>query len=196
MASGVISRFISRNFSVCIYFFYLFLLLFLLFLARKDGLFPMPPQGTDQLSMLEAAAGICRGKMPDAGYMYSPSYTFFLALICKLASGDLVLMRIFQALLCALIPVFIYKLARLMLFGKNAALLSTFIYCFYGPALLISLDFLGRLLSLSVFSCSHIFHTKQCSGKVALIFLLVEFLQGFVFLGVKIFSQLFLLSRF
>ncbi|MEM4248067.1 MAG: glycosyltransferase family 39 protein, partial [Candidatus Nanoarchaeia archaeon] len=133
---------LSRNFPVCIYFFYLFLLLFLLFLARKDGLLPMPPQGTDQLSMLEAAAGICRGKMPDAGYMYSPSYTLFLALICKLASGDIVLMRILQALLCAFIPVFIYKLARLLLFGKNAALLSAFIYCFYGPALLISLDFL------------------------------------------------------
>jgi 4-amino-4-deoxy-L-arabinose transferase-like glycosyltransferase len=135
-------HFLNKNFSWLIYVFAAFCAACLLSSARGEGLLPMPVPGTDQLSMLQAAADIYRGKLPDSGYMYSPIYTLFLFFICALSQGNLVIMRLLQALLCALIPVVIYRLSIRLRFGRSAAQIAALLYCFYGPALLISLDFL------------------------------------------------------
>jgi len=114
----------------------------LLWRARANHLFPMPPPGTDQLSMLRAAAGICHGHFPGAGYMYSPAYTLFLAALAFVARGDILIMRILQAAVCAFVPVVIYKLARVLKCGREAAALAALLYCFYGASALVSLSFL------------------------------------------------------
>jgi 4-amino-4-deoxy-L-arabinose transferase-like glycosyltransferase len=134
--------FLNRNFCILVYLFYVFCSLFLLYSARQEGLLPRPVEGTDQLSMLRAAVDIYQGKMPGAGYMYSPVYTFLLFLMGVVSQGNLVIMRVLQALLCALIPVVIYRLGVKMRFGRPAAQLAAVLYCFYGASLLISLDFL------------------------------------------------------
>ena len=59
-----------------------------------------------------------------------------------IARGDLIILRILQAAVCALIPVMIYRSARLMKLGRLTGQLSALLYFFYAPALLISLDFL------------------------------------------------------
>ncbi|MHB9138634.1 MAG: glycosyltransferase family 39 protein [Victivallaceae bacterium] len=134
--------FLNRNFCILVYLFYVFCSLFLLYSARQEGLLPRPDEGTDQLSMLRTAVDIYQGKMPGIGYMYSPVYTFFLFLLEVISQGNLVIMRVLQALLCALIPVLIYRMGIKMRFGRPAAQMAAVLYCFYGPSMLISLDFL------------------------------------------------------
>ena len=51
-------------------------------------------------------------------------------------------MRFLQAALCALIPVMIYKTGGKIGLSRESSQLSALIYCFYGAAALISLDFL------------------------------------------------------
>ncbi|MDD5596872.1 MAG: glycosyltransferase family 39 protein [Victivallaceae bacterium] len=136
------SRFINRNFSCLIYIFSLLCLLLTLCYARTYGLLPRPVPGTDQLSMLKAAEDLTDGKLPGAGYMYSYLYTVFLYVLNLPAMGNLVAMRALQAAVCALVPVFIYKLCRRLRFGGPCSRLAALFYCFYGPAALISLSFL------------------------------------------------------
>ena len=100
-------KFLNKNFTLIIYFFSLACSLLTLYYARKYSLLPRPVQGTDQLGMLEAAANMSRGKLPDAGYMYSYIYTLFLYVLHLLAQSSLIIMRVMQAGICALIPVFI-----------------------------------------------------------------------------------------
>lgn len=135
-------KFLNKNFTLIIYFFSLTCSLLTLYYARKYSLLPRPVQGTDQLGILEAAANMSRGKLPDAGYMYSYTYTLFLYILHLLAQSSLIIMRVMQAVVCALIPVFIYKVCLRLRFGISCAQLSSLLYCFYGPSILISLSFL------------------------------------------------------
>ncbi|QSH40319.1 glycosyltransferase family 39 protein [Lentisphaerota bacterium ZTH] len=134
--------FLNRNYSIFIYCFYVFCGCYLLWLGRSWGLPTMPIQEMDQSSMLQGAVNIYRGQLPGAGYMYSPVYTLLLFLYVVLSHGDLITMRVVQILLCGLIPVFIYKLSLRLRLGRAAGQLGALLYCFYGPALLLSLGFL------------------------------------------------------
>ena len=135
-------KFLNKNFPILIYFFSLSCLMMTLYYARNYGLLPRPIAGTDQLGMLEAAENMSNGKLPDAGYMYSYLYTAFLYILHLLAKGNPIIMRILQAGICALIPVFIYKLCLRLRLGTPCGQLAALLYCFYGPAILISLSFL------------------------------------------------------
>ena len=135
-------NFLNKFFPVLIYFFSLACLLITLYYARLLGLLPRPIAGTDQLTMLEAAENLATGKVPGAGYMYSYSYTVFLYILNLLSAGNLVIMRALQAVICAFVPVFIYKLCIKLRFRLPQAQMAAVLYCFYGPSLLISLDFL------------------------------------------------------
>lgn len=146
-------RFLNCHFGILIYFLYLACELFLLWQGRSCGLFPEPPPGTDQLSMLQCAQGLADGVLPAAPYRYSYAYTGYLAVLSMLTGGSPVGMRIGQALLCALIPVMIERTGRLMLIGRNAARIAALLYVFYAPALLISLDFLRAAPLGLVFLC-------------------------------------------
>ncbi|MDR0931532.1 MAG: glycosyltransferase family 39 protein [Victivallales bacterium] len=132
----------NRHFEITIYFVYLFCGLFVLYQGRSCGLFAPPQVGMDQLSMLECASNLCRGQFPDSAYRYSYAYTLFLAFLHMLSGGSLLWMRILQLAVCSLIPVFIYRTARLLKVGKTAGQIGAICYLFYGPAMLISLDFL------------------------------------------------------
>ena len=114
----------------------------LLYQGRTMGLFPAPSVGTDQQAMLAAAGRLAAGELPGGDYRYSYAYTVFLALLHLLTGGSLFWMRLLQAAVCAFIPVLIYRSARLMRLGKTAGLCGALCYIFYGPALLISVDFL------------------------------------------------------
>ncbi len=133
---------INRHFSIYLYLFTLISYGTILFQAVSENLFPMPTAGTDQLTMLNAAVGIYRGQFPSEPYLYSSSYTFFLTSLIFLSQGNLLLMRFLQAALCALIPVMIYKTGGKIGLSRESSQLSSLIYCFYGAAALISLDFL------------------------------------------------------
>lgn len=171
------------NFPIFIYSFYFLILMVILWQAREIGLLPMPQEGMDQLSMLQAAADLCRGKMPAENYMYSPIYTVFLAILVFISRGDLVIMRILQAAICALIPVMIYKLSVRIRLGRNAAIISSLTYCFYAPAALISLDFL-RAGPLSLcFISSVFFLIKAYMTRNSHLYLLGGMLTGTCILG-------------
>lgn len=135
-------KFINKRFTILIYFFSLLCSLITLYYARMYGLLPRPLMGTDQLSMLKAAEDLTQGKLPGAGYMYSYLYTVFLYVLNLLSMGNLVAMRVLQAILCAFIPVFIYKLCIRLRFGVLSGQVAALLYCFYGPSMLISLGFL------------------------------------------------------
>lgn len=133
---------INRHFSIYIYVFALISYGLILAQAVNENLFPMPTDGTDQLSMLKTAAEIYKGQLPSDPYLYSSSYTFFLTFLIFLSQGSLLVMRFLQAALCALIPVMIYKTGGKIGLSREASQLSALIYCFYGATALISLDFL------------------------------------------------------
>ena len=136
------SKFLNKHFPILIYLFSLACLLITLYHARLLGLLPRPIVGTDQLTMLKAAENLTAGKVPGAGYMYSYSYTLFMYILNLISAGNLVIMRVLQAVICAFVPVFIYKLCIRLRFRLPQAQIAAILYCFYGPALLISLDFL------------------------------------------------------
>ncbi len=133
---------LNRHFPILIYAFCCAISLIALWQGRTYGLFPRPYPGMDQLNFLVRAEGILRGVLPDQTYKLCAGYTLFLALLMAVTGGNLVAMRILQILLCALIPVVIYKLARLLRCNLIGAQLAAFLYCLYGPAILISISFL------------------------------------------------------
>jgi len=135
-------KILNKNFTVIIYLFSLLCTLLMLYYARVYGLLPRPTVGMDQLTMLEAGENLSQGKFPDAGYMYSYLYTFFLYILNLLSSGNLVAIRALQAVLCAFVPVVVYKLCIRLRFGITGSQLAALLYCFYGPAMLISLSLL------------------------------------------------------
>ncbi len=135
-------RFIDRHFGVFVYLLFAAGALIVLRQGREAGLFPMPLPGTDQLSMLKAAFGLARGEPLPEGYLYSPAYTVFLAASALFTGGNPLAMRVVQCLVAAWIPVVVLRLGIRLRFGRTAARLGALFCCFYGPLLLISLDFL------------------------------------------------------
>lgn len=142
MNESALLKSINRHFSIYIYVFALISYGIILFQAVNESLLPMPTAGTDQLSMLKTAVGIYKGHWPQEPYLYSSSYTLFLTFLVFLSQGNPLVMRFLQAALCALIPVMIYRTGGKIGLSREASQLSALIYCFYGAAALISLDFL------------------------------------------------------
>jgi hypothetical protein len=133
---------INRYFSIYVYLFALASYGIILLQGVNENLFSMPTAGTDQLTMLKTAIGIYRGHLPSEPYLYSSAYTLFLTFLIFLSQGNLLFIRFLQAALCALIPMMIYKTGGKIGLSREASQLSSLIYCFYGAAALISLDFL------------------------------------------------------
>lgn len=141
-SSSPLSRLLRRRFDIIVYCMTLGCEALLLWQCRAAGLLAEPGGGTDQLSMVKAAGALADGVLPGAEYRYSYAYTLFLSLLSLLSGHRLVVMRLLQAAICALIPVVIYRAARLMRLGFEAAALGALCWIFYAPAMLISLDFL------------------------------------------------------
>lgn len=135
-------RFSDRGFGLFVYALFTVCGAAILWQGRSAGLFPAPLPGTDQLSMIEAAFGLASGEPLPAGYLYSPAYTGFLAAAKLLTGGNLVAMRMVQCLVAGWIPVVVFHLGIRLRFGRTAARVGALLCCFYGPLLLISLDFL------------------------------------------------------
>ncbi len=133
---------INRYFPLFIYGFCFIISLTVLWQGRAYGLFPMPTAGMDQLNFLEHADNMLRGCFPERMYKLSFAYTVFLAFLSMLAGGKIIIMRILQIALCSLIPVVIFKLCRLFRCSFVSSQVAALIYCFYGPAILVSLSFL------------------------------------------------------
>ncbi len=140
--SDTLNAWLNRHFALFIYLVTLGCELFLLYQGRGYGLFAAPVAGMDQLSMLQGAEKLASGVLPGGDYRYSYAYTLLLALFHGLTGGNLVAMRVLQAVLTALIPVFVYRLGRRLRLGRMPAQLGALCYLFYAPALLISVDFL------------------------------------------------------
>lgn len=134
--------FINRNFKIIVYLLCLAMELLVLFQGSEVGLFGIPFDGMDQKTILVAAYDIYTGNLPQNTGMMSPIYILWVALLFVFTGGNIFFMRLIQAILCALIPVMIYKLAIRVRLGVKFAQLAAVIHCFYGPAILISLDFL------------------------------------------------------
>ncbi len=140
--SKILIKFFNQHFVLLIYLFSLFISIYLLFTIRQYGLLPLPLKGMDQFEMITVASDMYRGKMPYAGYLYSPLYTLFVYILIVISQGELIIMRLLQAMLCSLTPVFIYKTARKIRFNRESSQFAALIYCFYGASALISLSFL------------------------------------------------------
>ena len=149
-------NFINRHFSPFIYCFCLIISLVVLWQGRNYGLFPQPRAGMDQLNFLNHAEKLINGILPGYLYKLSSAYTIFLSLLTVITGGKLIIMRILQIALCALIPVVIFKLARQLRCSFMSSQIAALIYCFYGPAILISISFLrASLLALCFISFSY-----------------------------------------
>ena len=130
---------------------WLFLLLWVIFFTAGaytlhfgsgQRLFAWPGDGTDQKSILACALALLRGELPAGQYRYSYAYTLFLSLLALLSGGRLWLMRLLQLAVAALIPGVVFRTARILRCGRDAAFAAGLLCCFYAPMVLISLDFL------------------------------------------------------
>lgn len=176
-------KFVNGHFSILIYCFALIMYLMLLYNLRSFGLLPMPIEGTDQRVMLFTAADLYKMKLPEGVYRLSPGYTVFLTALVAISQGNLLVMRILQGALCAMIPVMIYWLGLRLRMGRENAQLGALIYCFYGPASLISLDFL-REAPLALCFISYVyFLLKSATSKKTLNFALAGAFAGLCVLG-------------
>lgn len=181
---------INRNFSLFIYFFCFAVSALVLWQGRQFGLFPLPSPGMDQQNFLVNADNLLKGIMPDAAYRLSFSYTVLLALYSLLAGGKILLMRIFQIALCSLIPVVIFKLCRLLRCSFLTSEAAAFIYCFYGPAILISLSFLRAGPLALCFISSVYLLVKAFYSKQSRHYLAAGLLAGLAILGRETFIPL------
>ncbi len=131
-------KWFNRHFSPVIFIFSALAISAVLLTGNQYRLLGPPPPGTDQLSMLKAAVGMYQGYMPERGYLYSPSYTVFLYVLVLLTKGQLLLMMLLQGIVCALTPVFVYKLCRAVRMRFQAAQLAALLLCFYAPFALLA----------------------------------------------------------
>lgn len=159
-------KFINKHFHVIIYCSYFLILMFLLSQSRLHTLLSSPLQGTDQYKLLETSKALIHGTLPNTDYSYSLFYTLFLSILEYLSSGNLVLMRMLQSVICAFIPVYIYKFARRLRFGRENSQIAAFIYCLYGASALVLLDFsFSALLSLFFLLFAYFSHKAFTTGK-------------------------------
>lgn len=133
---------LNRYFPLFIYVFCFVISSLVLWQGRAYGLFGMPQEGMDQLNFLNHGKNMLHGFFPGFGYKLSFSYTVFVAFLELIAGGKLVIMRLLQVALCSLIPVIIFKLCRLLRCSFISSQIAALIYCFYGPAILVSIGFL------------------------------------------------------
>ena len=176
-------KFLNKYFQYIIYVMALSITLLLLYQAKKSHLLPFPGQGTDQLSIIDAAVGMYYKKMPQAGYKMSPGYTLFTYLLVVFSGAKLLLMRIFQAAIASLIPLFIYKLSRKLRMNFQSSQIAALTYCFYGPAILISLDFLrASMLALSFLLFVYFMLSAFLKKKIGY-YMLGGIFAGFTILG-------------
>ena len=133
---------LNRRYSIFIYIVCFLISVTILWQGRNYGLFPAPHPGMDQENFLRHAHLILQGNLPGYQYKLCPSYTLLMTLFYALSGGKIIIMRILQIALCSLIPVVIYKLCRRLRCSFQASQIAALIFCFYGPAILISISFL------------------------------------------------------
>ncbi|MFZ2657587.1 MAG: glycosyltransferase family 39 protein [Victivallales bacterium] len=188
-----IQKFVDKHYAMLIYCFALILYSMLLYNIRSFGLLPMPIEGTDQKVMLFTAADLYKMKLPESVYRFSPGYTVFLTGLIAVAQGNLVVMRFLQAAVCAMIPVMIYWLGLRLRIGRDKARLGALIYCFYGPASLITLDFL-REAPLALCFISYVyFLLRAATSRKTFYFALAGIFAGLCVLGRENFIPIVLL---
>lgn len=146
-------------------------------------MFGIPLEGMDQKTFLVTAYNMSTGKLPQNPNMLSPLYTLWVTIIFVFAGGNVIIMRILQAVLCAFIPVMIYKLAIRLRLGVKMAQVAAMLHCFYGAAILISIDFL-RAAPLSLcFIIMTYFLYKGFLLRSALRYFLAGLFAAFCILG-------------
>ena len=163
----MIRRFLNRHTELALYLLYWLCGAFVLWYGLSQHLFPYPPEGTDQRTILECARGLVAGKLPEGHYRYSYAYTLFLALLNALSGEKLWLARLLQLAVAALTPALICRTARLLGWGKSAGVLGALLFTFSAAPLLIALDFLRAAPLALAFLC--VFH----------LFALAEFKERF-----------------
>ncbi len=173
----------NRWFPWIIYALALVMYLFLLYRIRHYGLLPFPTEGTDQLSILRGAVQLYQGKPLPHGYVYSPLYTYFLSILIALSGGNLVIIRLLQAIVCAGAPVLVFKLARSMRFSFDTSELAALLYLFYGPAALLSLEFLRAVPLTMCFLLTMLFLVRGFYGRNLTYYLLAGIFAAFSILG-------------
>lgn len=182
---------INRNFPLFIYVFCLLISLIVLWQGRSYGLFAMPQPGMDQHNFLDHVDKLFKGVLPDYSYKLSFLYTLFIAFLSLVTGGKLVLMRLIQICLCALMPVVIFKLCRLLRCNYISSQVAALIYCFYGPAILVSMGILrAGPLALCFISFIYLL-VKGFYSKNGIIICLPAYLREQLFYAGKISSLLF-----
>jgi 4-amino-4-deoxy-L-arabinose transferase-like glycosyltransferase len=154
----------------------------ILIYGNSYGLFSVPHEGTDQLTMLKAAVALYHGNIPEKNF-YSPLYIFYLYLLVLASGGKLFIMTLLQGIMCALIPPVIYKLCRAIRMNRRSSALSALLYCFYGPASLLSLALL-RAVPLSLcFALTALFIVRGFTGKSSVKYFIAGVFAGMCMLG-------------
>jgi 4-amino-4-deoxy-L-arabinose transferase-like glycosyltransferase len=148
-----------------------------------EYLFPLPSADMDQFTALKEAVRIYHGHYIHKSYMLSPAYTLILALFVLISGGKLIFIRILQISIAALIPVFIYKLSRHLRINFKASQAAAFLYCFYGPAILISMSLLRASLLALCFLLLTYFLILGFKRKKSYYFIISGVFAGLTILG-------------
>ena len=175
-------KFLYKHFHWILFFIEFILGCVIFYQGRKLGLFGLPKPGMDQHTILKTAIEISQGILPIPGkYLYSPSYTLFLALLAKISNLSLPLMRLLQLAISSLIPVMIYKTGIAAKIGHPASAIAGIVWIFCGSALLISLDFLRASPLALCFICLVYFIIKGINDKK--FFIIAGIFAGLCMLG-------------
>ncbi len=172
----------KRYFSVLFFVFYALFATAILLYGDACGLFGVPMQGTDQLTMLKSAVTLYHGHVPEKNF-YSPSYTFFLYLLVVVTNGKLLVMRLLQGVLCAAMPVLVYNLCRAIRVKRSFSTIAALIYCLYGPACLLSLAMLRAIPLAMCFVLTALFLVRGFTGRKTWKFAVAGIFAGLCILG-------------
>ncbi len=151
--------------------------------AKAYGLLPMPIEGTDQRTALMAGVDLYNGIIPFDRYMLSRLHAFYLTILIAISNGDIFIMRILQIAICSFIPVFIYKLAKRLRFSNNIAIGSSFLYCLYGPIILLSLSFLRAAPLTLIYLLFAYYLLKAFQKKSLFLYMVSGIFAGLTILG-------------
>ncbi len=172
----------KRHFLILFFVFYALFTTAVLFYGDACGLFGVPMQGTDQLTMLKSAVSLYHGHIPEKNF-YSPSYTVFLYLLVAVSSGKLLVMRLLQGILCAAMPVLVYKLCRAIRVRRSYSTVAALVYCLYGPACLLSLAMLRAIPLAMCFLLTAFFLARGFTSKKTWKFAVAGVFAGLCILG-------------
>lgn len=170
IASFINERIIQTNY-IYLFIFVLAAILRIFYSIKLNSFPQLNIQILDAQYYVDWAKKIADGNLiGDKIFFTEPFYAYFLALMMKISSNALLLVKIFQMLIGSLLPIIIMKIGE-KVFNRNIGILSGIIVAIYGPFIFyenLILKTSLEIFSLALFVWFLLFMIENNSRKVYL----------------------------